>query len=149
MIGRVCMRKLLKHHNFPDLWHRVYRMSSVILSSSINHWTLIYFHFNRVCVLFVTATIVTSPLEGWELKMNSQEKENRKKSVDCSTPAQGSPCSSNVLQRCLKNLIIWGRGCSYCVNVHRYTESVLSIRQKADSRFCVCLFPWFLSSTSL
>ena len=89
-------RQRLKHHNIPDLWHRVYRLSSVIFSSSIIYWTLIYFHFNRVCVLFVTATIVTSPLEGWELKMNSQEKENRKKSVDCSTPAQGSQCSSNV-----------------------------------------------------
>ena len=52
----------------------------------------------------------------------------------------------NVLQRCLK---IWGRRCSFCVNVHRYTESVLSIRQKGDGGFCVCLLPWFLSSTSL
>ena len=37
----------------------IYRMSSVILSSSI-----IYFHFNRVCVLFVTTTNVTSPFKG-------------------------------------------------------------------------------------
>ena len=34
----------------------IYRMSSVILSSSI-----IYFHLNRVCVLFVTTTNVISP----------------------------------------------------------------------------------------
>ena len=63
---------------------------------------------------------------------NEQPSEGKpEKSVYGSTPAQGSPCSSNVLQRCLKKMIIWGRGCSFCVNVHRYTESVLSIRQKA------------------
>ena len=67
-------------------------MSSVILSSSIIYWTLIYFHFNRVCVLFVTTTNITSPFKGWELKMNIQVKENPKKVCT----AQGSPCSSNV-----------------------------------------------------
>ena len=51
-----------------------------------------YFHFNRVCVLFITTTNVTSPFKGWELKMNSQVKENAKKVCT----AQGSPCSSNV-----------------------------------------------------
>ena len=41
------------------IYHGIYRVSSVILSSSI-----IYFHLNRVCVLFVTTTNVTSPLKG-------------------------------------------------------------------------------------
>ena len=46
----------------------------------------------------------------------------------------------NVLQRCLK---IWGRRCSFCVNVmYVVIPKVLSIRQKGDSGFCVC-FPDF------
>ena len=105
----------------------IYRMSS---ASSI-----IYFHLNRLCVLFVTTTNVTSPLNCRELKINSQVKENPKKVCT----AHGSPCSSNVLQHSLK---IWGKRCSFCVIVHRYTESVLSIRQKGDGGFCVC-FPDF------
>ena len=77
----------------PTHIYGIYRVSSVILSSSI-----IYFHLNRVCVLFVTTTNVTSPSKGSELKMNSQVKENSKKVCT----AHGSPCSSNVRQHCLK-----------------------------------------------
>ena len=43
----------------PTHIYGIYRMSSVILSSSI-----IYFYLNRVCVLFVTTTNVTSPFKG-------------------------------------------------------------------------------------
>ena len=42
----------------PTDIYGIYRMSSVILSS------IIYFHLNRVCVLFVTTTNVTSHLKG-------------------------------------------------------------------------------------